>query len=194
MKEKDLTIKDIELIVKLDKQVVGEEITNNTIRTDEYHYAEVYERFRIAKEKGDDKFFNRIGSGNSSDLPWNSDGSKQGQKKTDMDGRKLRTSFGQKVKEEKKSSKPLTPYFILNKESEFTFGRYNGKKVGEVLKEDSTYIGWLYYNAERCSFTEDIIAFLDIERIRKPGTDNIRFKRWKESHTNEKEETYQEWK
>ena len=52
MKSSDLTLRDIEWIVKINKEVEAEEAKYEKNLSKKDHYAEVYERFRIAKENG----------------------------------------------------------------------------------------------------------------------------------------------
>ena len=71
MRSSDLTLKDLELIVSINKEVGSDEAKYNKTLSTKDHYAEVYERFRIAKENG--RISNRARSwrfyGNSSNGP-----------------------------------------------------------------------------------------------------------------------------
>lgn len=48
----------------------------------------------------------------------------------------------------------------FNNESQFNFGRYNGKKVKEV--SDSRYIKWLHESHYNIYFTEEVFQRLGI--------------------------------
>ena len=163
MRHTDITIKDIELIVEIDKEVSGEELKYNIIRSSDYHYAEVYERFRLLKDGGEkrkDKFTNIDIKGRSDNIM---------QSAPDI----------QNYVAKKKDNKSKQSYKSLSKSSVIKFGKYKGKTVECLMKEEPDYLAWLYYNTENTSFTEDVRATLNFEKIHKPGTDAKKFNKWK---------------
>ena len=67
----------------------------------------------------------------------------------------------------------------LSKKSVFSFGKYKGCYVGQVIDLDKTYIGYVYYNINGLSFTDDILDELGIKDnlvISKPSVDADKFR------------------
>lgn len=66
----------------------------------------------------------------------------------------------------------------LTKKSVFSFGKYAGCYVGQVVDTDKLYIGYIYYNVSGLSFTDDILAEVGITdklAISKPSVDKDKF-------------------
>jgi hypothetical protein len=67
----------------------------------------------------------------------------------------------------------------LTKKSIIWFGQYGGMSVEQIIHiQKSNYLRWLYYNASKVNFVDEILEELRIYpswRIPKPGTNNDMF-------------------
>lgn len=62
------------------------------------------------------------------------------------------------------------------------FGRHPDLTVGDILKVEPDYIAWVYFNADKVTFSSDILEELNItNRIDKPGTDREAFYEWRKA-------------
>lgn len=69
----------------------------------------------------------------------------------------------------------------LARESSWDYGKYTGYKVKDVLLTNRKYLVWAYYNLEKISFVDDILAeftenYTGFKIIDKPGKDPEYFK------------------
>jgi len=48
----------------------------------------------------------------------------------------------------------------MAKETKLNFGKYKGRKLKDVFKEDKDYVQWMYDNMEKGSFLHNAAAWL----------------------------------
>lgn len=71
-------------------------------------------------------------------------------------------------------------YRICAERSRIDFGQYSGLLVGDILKINPSYIGYLYYNYDMLSFKAEILEAAGIEElIPKPGKSEDAWNRYK---------------
>ena len=66
-----------------------------------------------------------------------------------------------------KGANPL--YRKLASKSVLGFGKYADMTVSNVLKVDPAWLAYAYYSYDRISFIDEILDFLQVDRIDKPG-------------------------
>lgn len=69
-------------------------------------------------------------------------------------------------------------YRKMSLKSMFSYGKYEGYTVSNVLKVDPIWLAWTYYNQDRISFLDDILDYLQVERISKPGKNERKYFAW----------------
>lgn len=69
-------------------------------------------------------------------------------------------------------------YRKLAHKSMIDFGKYQDYTVSNVLKVDPAWLAWAYYNYDRISFIDEILDYLQVERIPKPGKNPKMGLRW----------------
>lgn len=57
----------------------------------------------------------------------------------------------------------------MSLKSMFSYGKYEGYTVSNVMKVDPIWLAWAYYNYDRISFIDEILDYLQVKRISKPG-------------------------
>lgn len=66
----------------------------------------------------------------------------------------------------------------MSLKSMFSCGKYEGYTVSNVMKVDPIWLAWAYYNQDRISFLDDILDYLQVERISKPGKNERKYFAW----------------
>lgn len=75
-----------------------------------------------------------------------------------------------------KGANPL--YRKLAYKSVLGFGKYADMTVSNVLKVDPAWLAYVYYFYDRISFIDEILDFLQVDRIEKPGKRPALSKKW----------------
>lgn len=71
---------------------------------------------------------------------------------------------------------------VLTEKSKLGFGKHMDLTIGDILKIDLIYVGWIYYNHPSISFHKDILDKLQIKEIPKPGINKNYFYNWKNAY------------